>query len=114
MQVNSAQDYLTRKKRQIIASTFYSTPPEQKDKTNGVFLSTLANNATIRQILHVPAPSGWGDAPGGVTVTSWCSGCETSLGAAGTAGVPGTFRGVNLKDVVSRQALRPIGVLSRI
>jgi hypothetical protein len=114
MQVNSAQDYLTRKKRQIIASTFYSTPPEQKDKTNGVYLSTTANNATIRQILHVPAPSAWGDAPGGITVTNWCSGCETSLGAAGTAGVPGTFQTVNLKDIVSRQALRPIGVRATI
>jgi hypothetical protein len=114
MQVNSAQDYLTRKKRQIIASTFYSTPPEQKDKTNGVYLSTTANNATIRQILHVPAPSARGDAPGGITVTNWCSGCETSLGAAGTAGVPGTFQTVNLKDIVSRQALRPIGVRATI
>ena len=108
MQINSAQDYLTMKKRQLIASTYYSTPPEQKDKTNAVYLSTTANNATVRQILHVPAPSARGDAPGGVTVTSWCTGCERSTGA------PGTFQSVNLKDIVSRQALRPIGVRSTI
>jgi hypothetical protein len=108
MQINSAQDYLTMKKRQLISSTYYSTPPEQKDKTNGVYLSTVANNATVRQVLHVPAPSAWGDAPGGITVTSWCTGCERATGA------PGTFQVVNRKDVVSRQALRPIGVRATI
>lgn len=114
MQVNSAQDYLTMKKRQVVSSSYYSTPPEQKDKTNGVYLSTAANRATIRQVLHVPAPSGWGDAPGGITVTNWCSGCETPAGAAGTAGAPGVFRSVNTKDVLSRQALRPLGIRATI
>lgn len=108
MQVNSAQDYLTRRKRQLVAKSFYSTPPEQKNKTNGVYLSTVANNATVRQILAVPAASGWGDAPGGIAVTNWCTGCETSTGA------PGTFQVVNTKDVLSRQALRPIGIRSTI
>lgn len=94
MQINSAQDYLTMKKRRVVASTFYSTPPEQKDKTNSVYLSTVANNATTRQRV-----------PGGATYTSWCVGCET------IAGAPGVFSVVNLKDVVNRQALRPIGRL---
>jgi hypothetical protein len=107
MQINSAQDYLTLRKRQLVAKSFYTTPPEQKDKTNSVYLSTVANNATVRQVLHVPAPSGWGDAPGGITVTNWCTGdCSGSLGA------PGTFQVVNRKDLVSRQALRPIGIRS--
>ena len=106
MQINSAQDYLTLKKRQLVAKSFYSTPPEQKNKTNGVYLSTVANNAKVRQILAVPIASAWGDAPGGTTVTSWCTGCETATGA------PGTFQVVNTKDVVSRQALRPIGIRS--
>lgn len=105
MQVNSAQDYLTMKKRQLIASTYSSTPPEQKNKTNALFTSVEANHATIRQVLHVPTPSGWGDAPGGVTVTNWCSGCEAFTGV---------FSSVNTKDVVSRQALRPIGVRATI
>ena len=105
MQVNSAQDYLTMRKRQILASTYASTPPEQQNKTNGLFTSLEANHATIRQVLHVPAPSAWGDAPGGVTVTNWCSGCEPWRGA---------FATVNTKDVMSRQALRPLGVLSTV
>jgi hypothetical protein len=114
MQVNSTQDYLTMKKRQLVSRSYYSTPPPQQGKTNGIYLSTIANTATIRQVLHVPAPSGWGDAPGGITVTSWCANCETSKGAAGTAGVPGVFSLVNTKDVVSRQALRPIGVRATV
>lgn len=108
MQVNSAQDYLTMRKRQLIAKTYYSTPPEQKNKTNAVFLSTMANNATVRQILAVPVSSAPGDAPGGITVTNWCTGCETAQGA------PGAFTVINTKDLVSRQALRPIGVRSTV
>jgi hypothetical protein len=108
MQVNSAQDYLTMKKRQLIAATYYSTPPEQKGKTNAVYLSTVANGATQTQRLYVPAPTGPGDAPGGTTVTNWCAACERS------ASIPGVFSVVNTKDVVSRQALRPIGIRSTL
>lgn len=105
MQVNSAQDYLTLRKRQLIAKTFYSTPPEQKAKTNGVFLSAMANNATTRQRFILPTVSAWRGVPGTATYTSLCTGCESSSGA------PGAFTIVNTKDVVSRQALRPIGRL---
>lgn len=105
MQVNSAQDWLTLKKRQIVSATYASIPPEQQGKTNTVYLSTLANRATVRQILYVPDPSGWGAARGGVTATNWCSGCEA---------FPGVFSTVNRKDILSRQALRPIGTLSGI
>lgn len=105
MQVNSAQDYLTLRKRQILAATYATTPPEQKNKVPSLYRSILANQATVRQVLHVPAPSGWGDAPGGITVTSWCAGCAAFSGA---------FSTVNTKDVVSRQALRPIGVRATV
>ena len=105
MQVNSAQDYLTLRKRQLISATYSSTPPEQKDKTNGVYTSTVANRATVRQVQAVPVASAWGDAPGGTTVTSWCSGCEA---------FSGVFSSVNTKDVVSRQALRPLGVRATV
>ena len=108
MQVNSAQDYLTRRKQQILAATVYSTPPPQQNKTNALFTSVEANSATVRQVLHVPTVSGWGDATGGITVTNWCAGCVAATGA------PGTFQTVNTKDVVSRQALRPIGIRSTI
>ena len=105
MQVNSAQDWLTLKKRQLISSTYSSTPPEQQNKTNSVYTSTVANRATIRQVLHVPSVSAWGDAPGGITITNWCSGCEA---------FSGVFPTVNRKDVLSRQALRPIGIRSTV
>ena len=108
MQVNSAQDYLTMKKRQLIAATYYSTPPEQKGKTNGIYLSVSGNAATQTQILYVPAPSAPGDAPGGTTVTNWCAACEKAVG------VPGVFSVVNTKDFISREALRPIGIRSTI
>jgi hypothetical protein len=103
MQVNSAQDYLTRVKRRIVASTYASTPPEQRNKFNSVYLSVKANSATIRQVQAVPVASAWGDAPGGITVTNWCSGCTA---------FNGVFSTVNTKDVLKRQALRPIGIRS--
>lgn len=93
MQINSAQDYLTRRKRQLISATYSSTPPEQQQKTNAMYLSTVANRATVRQVLAVPI------VPGGTTVTSWCSGCEAFTGV---------FPTVNTKDVMSRQALHPM------
>jgi hypothetical protein len=105
MQVNSMQDYVTMRKRQIIAKTFYSTPPEQRNKTNSLWLSTVGNNATVRQRFILPNPSAWGDAPGGpATFSNWCTGCSAASGA------PGTFQTVNTKDVLNRQALQPIGV----
>ena len=104
MQVNSAQDYLTMRKRQLIAATYSSTPPEQKDKVPSVYRSVVANQATTRQRFIVPAVSAWGGVPGGASYTSRCSGCEA---------FSGVFPTVNLNDVVSRQALRPIGILSQ-
>lgn len=105
MQVNSAQDYLTLKKRQLIASTFYSTPPEQKNKTNSVYTSVEANAATTRQRFVVPAVSAPGGVPGTASYTNFCATCENG------SSVPGTFQVVNRKDVLSRQALKPIGRL---
>lgn len=103
MQVNSAQDYLTLRKRQIIASTLYSTPPPQEKKYPSVYRSAMANNATIRQRTIVPAPSAWGSVPGTARFTNFCTNCETATGA------PGAFRIINTKDVLSMQALKPIG-----
>jgi len=105
MQVNSAQDYLTMRKRQLIAATYSSTPPEQKDKTPSVYRSVVANQATTRQRFIVPAVSAWGGVPGTASYTSWCSGCEA---------FSGVFPTVNIKDIVSRQALRPIGIRSTV
>lgn len=93
MQVNSMQDYVTMRKRQIIAKSYYSTPPPQQLKTNSVYLSTVANNATTRQRFVIPAVSAWGSVPGTATYSSLCTGCETPA-----AGAPGTFTVVNTKD----------------
>lgn len=103
MQVNSAQDYLTMTKRRILASTYSSTPPEQKEKTPSLYHSVVANRATTRQRFIVPAVSAPGGVPGTATYTNWCAGCEAWRGV---------FPTVNTKDLVSRQALRPIGVLT--
>lgn len=97
------QDYVTMRKRQIIASTFYSTPPEQRNKFNSVFLSAMANNATTRQRFILPTVSAWGGVPGTATYRNFCTNCSTSTGA------PGTFQTVNTKDVLSMQALKPLG-----
>ena len=98
MQVNSAQDALTKTKRRILAKSYDSTPPEQKNKTNALFLSVEANAATQRERFVVPAVSAPGSVPGTATFSSDC--CLTWTGV---------FTTVNTKDGVNRQALMPIG-----
>ncbi len=98
MQVNSAQDFLTKYKRRVLAKSYNSTPPEQKDKTNSLFLSVEANAATQRERFVTPAVSAWGGVPGTATFSSDC--CLTWTGV---------FSTVNTKDGLNRQALMPIG-----
>ena len=45
MQVNSAQDYLTQQKRQIIAKSLASSPPPQKRRTNTQYIAVLGNKS---------------------------------------------------------------------
>ena len=47
MQVNSAQDYLTAQKRRIVAATFTQDPPPAHRRYNYVYVSLLANKASI-------------------------------------------------------------------
>lgn len=108
MQVNSAQDYLTRYKRRVIGATYYTTPPEQRNKTNAVFLSTMANAATTRIRFVTPTVSAWGSVPGTATFSSDCTNCKNGSIA------PGVFTTVNTKDILSRQALRPIGIRATV
>jgi hypothetical protein len=84
MQVNSAQDWLTNKKRQIVASTYHRTPPPQSRKYNYVFISALANGATQRERFIVPPNPGLSTIPG-ATYSSLC--CLS----AGQTGAPFTF-----------------------
>ena len=106
MQVNSAQDWLTMRKRRVIAKAFYSSSPAQQNKLPSTFLSVMANNATTRQRFILPTVSAWGGVPGTATYTSFCTNCD-KIGSA----APGFFQTVNQRDVLSRQALKPIGTL---
>ena len=107
MQVNSAQDWLTRRKRQIIAKTFYTSTPAQENKLPSTFLSVIGNNATTRERFILPTVSAWGSVPGTAVFTNFCTGC-----AMGGSSVQGVFTSVNTRDVLSRQALKPIGKLT--
>ena len=84
MQVNSAQDWLTQKKRQIVAKTYHTTPPPQSRKYNYVFLSAEANSATQRERFIVPPNPGISTIP----VATYSSLCCL---ANGQTGAPFTF-----------------------
>jgi hypothetical protein len=73
MQVNSAQDYLTMVKRQVIAKSLAVAPPPQKRRTNAMYLSVRGNNA--RQYVKFVSAPGVNNIAGtnlGTTYTSWC------------------------------------------
>ena len=79
MQVNSAQDWLTHRKRQIVAQTYHTTPPPQSRKYNYVFLSAEANSASVRERFIVPPNPGRSTIPG----ATYSSLCCLSLGQTG-------------------------------
>jgi hypothetical protein len=54
VQVNSVQDYLTNKKRRIVAATFQSNPPPATRRYNYVYVSVKANSAS--QFVHKFVP----------------------------------------------------------
>lgn len=104
MQVNSAQDWLTMKKRQIVAKTYHTTPPPQSKKYNSVFLSAMANNATQTQSFVVPEVSGWGSVRGGKTTSNWC--CLSNDSSA----APGTFATTTDHGIVRFNVIPPLSV----
>ena len=104
MQVNSAQDYLTMRKRQIIAATYHVVPQPQSRDNNSIFLSAMANRATQRQRLVVPQVSGWGSVVGGATYSNWC--CLSN----GNSAAPGVFSSVNTPGIVRFNVIPPMSV----
>lgn len=106
MQVNSAQDWLTKKKRQIIAKTINIDPPAQSDKTNAIFLSAVANGATQRERFVAPFQGAGGGAIGGVTYSSDCCLSQNATGAFGA------FQVKTLESVVpySGGSVQPMSV----
>jgi hypothetical protein len=71
MQVNSAQDWLTKYKRRVLAKTFNAP---QELRTNSLFMSVEANQATQRERFVAPFQGANGGASGGATYSSDCCG----------------------------------------
>ena len=77
MQVNSAQDWLTKYKRRVITKSVPLAPPPQSQRTNTTFVSIEANQATLRERFVAPFQGAWGGASGGATYSSEC--CAVTL-----------------------------------
>lgn len=77
MQVNSAQDYLTKYKRKVIAKSSNIAPPPQSRRTNAMYTSIDANGATTRERFVAPFQGAWGGASGGASYSSEC--CAVTL-----------------------------------
>jgi hypothetical protein len=84
MQVNSAQDYLTGLKRQIIAKTILVAPTAPQSKHNYIYLSQVANGQS--QYEKTPYPQGLslapGSAAGGRTTINLCCSIPRSISVA--------------------------------
>ena len=70
MQVNSTQDWLTKRKRKIIAISSALAPPPQSQRTNTMYTSIEANGATQRERFVAPFQGAWGGPIGGATYSS--------------------------------------------
>lgn len=58
MQVNSAQDYLTRYKQRIVARTYVQDPPSPKNRVPSNYRMVIANKAQQRERFIVPLQRG--------------------------------------------------------
>ena len=87
MQVNSSQDYLTARKRQLHAKAIRTTPISER--TPSLYTSALGNGATQVQRFVAPFQGAWRGASGGATYTSLCcsTGGPLALGFVTDAGV---------------------------
>jgi hypothetical protein len=104
MQVNSAQDYLTMRKRQIVAATYHQIPPPQTKRYNSVFTTAMANGASRYQLVVNPNPSAWGTVRGSETyISNLC--CLSNAGVA-----PGVFATTTGKGWVRLNLLQPMSV----
>jgi hypothetical protein len=104
MQVNSAQDYLTKVKRRLIAKSYHVTPPPQSRKYNYVYTAAVGNGATQRERFVAPFQGANGGASGGATYSSLC--CLSN----GQTGAPGTFSTTTNRGIVRFNVIPPISV----
>lgn len=72
MQLNSAQDWLTKQKRRVVAKSIAVAPPPQSQRTNELYTSLEANGATQRERFVAPFQGAAGGASGGATYSSEC------------------------------------------
>ena len=72
MQVNSAQDYLTKYKNRVLAKSVSVAPTPQSQRTNTFYTSIEANGATQRERFVAPFQGANGGGIGGATFTSLC------------------------------------------
>jgi len=84
MQVNSAQDWLTKHKRRIIARSININPQPLSRENNSIYLSAIANGATQRERFVAPFQGAIGGASGGATYSSDCCLSNNATGAFGT------------------------------
>lgn len=76
MQVNSAQDYLTRHKNRIIAKQYAADPQPATRRYNYVYTALVANKAT-QYVRHIAPVQPRGQAI--VTYTSQCCAAQGTL-----------------------------------
>jgi hypothetical protein len=100
MQVNSAQDYVTMRKRQILGATYQTDPPPQKRRSNEIYTSVVGNGATQRERFVAPFQGARGGASGGATYSSKC--CldfpPTLTNLTVTAGSPQSIQTLNWSE----------------
>jgi hypothetical protein len=73
MQVNNTQDYISQKKRQIIAKSISVASPQQKSRTNQLYLAVAGNGADqYNRFVSAPGRNNIYGAPLGKTFTSVC------------------------------------------
>lgn len=104
MQINSAQDYLTKYKQRIIARTYHVTPPPQSRKYNYVYTAAVANAAQQRERFVAAFQGANGGASGGATFSSLC--CLNR----GQTGAPGVFSTTTTQGIVRYNVIPPISV----
>ena len=83
MQVNSAQDWLTRYKNRILAKTFNADPSPQSRESNTLYTSLVANGATQHQRFVAPFQGSNGGACVGVSYSSYFCLSNNATGAFG-------------------------------
>lgn len=79
MQVNSAQDYLTRVNRQVITKGSIVAPPPQMRKTNAATLSIAVNRVNQYNRFIIPTVAPGAGPVGGATFTSYCCAVLASI-----------------------------------